>query len=173
MTTVDLGGFTQEDLVGAVTRPWRTDHDLALIEAWLPQVSNLFTDVPKVVLYQMASTLQAQVYEPGDVVVLQGDIGHEYFIIAVGECRVFFNDSEARLKDLRARRSLFLEGVSPEETCVLSVDLESTQPADLLSPLSARSPLSPGQASPSPRRLQQLQGGMAEGGRQSATGNAG
>jgi hypothetical protein len=43
----------------------------------LPQVSNLFTDVPKVVLYQMASTLQAQVYEPGDVVVLQGDIGHE------------------------------------------------------------------------------------------------
>ncbi len=35
---VDLGGFTLEDLVGALTRPWRTQHDISLIEAWLPQV---------------------------------------------------------------------------------------------------------------------------------------
>ncbi len=42
-----------------------------------PQVSSLFVDVPKAILYQMASTIQTQMFEPGDVVVLQGDIGHE------------------------------------------------------------------------------------------------
>jgi CRP-like cAMP-binding protein len=65
--------------------------DLALLR----QVS-FFAPLPVVIVEHLASQLQSATYEPGDVIIQDGEPGERFYIIAHGQARVCKDGKELR-----------------------------------------------------------------------------
>ena len=86
VTAMSLPSLTAID-----RRVWVSGPDLALLR----QVS-FFAPLPFAIAEHLASRLQSATYEPGDVIIQDGEPGERFYMIADGRARVCKDDKELR-----------------------------------------------------------------------------
>lgn len=81
-----------------------------LYEGWLSEVDILRT-LNKYELSRLSEAMESKLYDTGEVVILQGDVGDYLYILEDGECAAYVRDGtvERRVKDYTTKGDYFGE----------------------------------------------------------------
>jgi voltage-gated potassium channel len=81
------GGLQDSDVLQYLTPSLKNEVNVLLNEDII-QKCPLFQDCPDGFVHNLVSRLKPQLYSPGDVIVKNGDVGHEMYFVGRGECQI-------------------------------------------------------------------------------------